>query len=79
VPPSGREIVLVPNPLLAQLGLAARIGQSARQLTIELPGAGRPHALESFYYRILEARVMRTRVRGGAQIAQVRHIWRSLS
>ena len=50
-----REVVLVPNPLLAQPGLAARIGQSARQLAIErYSWSGAAQSLEGFYRRILE-------------------------
>jgi glycosyltransferase involved in cell wall biosynthesis len=62
----GRDLLVEDEPaafadavkrLLAEPGLAARIGQSARQLAVERyawSGAGR--ALESFYRRILEAR-----------------------
>ena len=45
------------NRLLAEPGLAARIGQSARQLAVErYAWSGAARALESFYRRILEAR-----------------------
>jgi glycosyltransferase involved in cell wall biosynthesis len=45
------------NRLLAEPGLAARIGQSARQLAVErYAWSGAVRALESFYRRILEAR-----------------------
>jgi glycosyltransferase involved in cell wall biosynthesis len=44
------------NRLLAEPGLAARIGQSARQLAVErYAWSGSARALESFYRRILEA------------------------
>jgi polysaccharide biosynthesis protein PslH len=45
------------NRLLAEPGLATRIGQSARQLAVErYAWSGAARALESFYRRILEAR-----------------------
>ena len=45
------------NRLLAEPGLAARIGKSARQLAVErYAWSGAARALESFYRRILEAR-----------------------
>jgi glycosyltransferase involved in cell wall biosynthesis len=44
------------NRLLAEPGLAARIGQSARQLAVErYAWSGAARALECFYRRILEA------------------------
>ena len=44
------------NRLLAEPGLTARIGQSARQLAVErYAWSGSARALESFYRRILEA------------------------
>ena len=43
--------------LLAEPGLAARIGQSARQLAVErYSWSGAAQALEGFYRRILETR-----------------------
>jgi polysaccharide biosynthesis protein PslH len=43
------------NRLLAEPGLAARIGRSARQLAVErYARSGTARALESFYSRILE-------------------------
>jgi polysaccharide biosynthesis protein PslH len=45
------------NRLLAEPGLAARIGQSARELAVQrYAWSGAAGALESFYRRILEAR-----------------------
>ena len=44
------------NRLLAEPGLAARIGQSARQLAVErYSWSGAARALEGFYRRILDA------------------------
>jgi glycosyltransferase involved in cell wall biosynthesis len=43
------------NRLLAEPGLAQRIGQSARQLAVErYAWSGAARALEGFYRRILE-------------------------
>ena len=60
----GRDILIEDEPaafadavnrLLAEPGLAARIGQSARQLAVERYGwSGAARALEGFYRRILE-------------------------
>jgi polysaccharide biosynthesis protein PslH len=60
----GRELLIEDEPtafaeavnrLLAQPGLAARIGQSARQLAVaRYSWSGAAHALESFYRRILD-------------------------
>jgi glycosyltransferase involved in cell wall biosynthesis len=62
---SGRDIVLADDPaafadaasrLLADPGLAARIGRSARQLAVErYSWSGAVQALEGFYRRIREA------------------------
>jgi glycosyltransferase involved in cell wall biosynthesis len=61
---SGRHILIEDEPaafadavsrLLAEPGLAARIGQSARQLTVErYAWSGAARALEGFYRRIIE-------------------------
>ena len=60
----GRDILIEDQPaafadavnrLLAEPGLAARIGQSARQLAVErYSWSGAARALEGFYHRILE-------------------------
>jgi glycosyltransferase involved in cell wall biosynthesis len=61
----GRDLVVEDEPAafadavnhwLAEPGLAARIGQSARQLAVErYAWSGAATALEGFYRRILEA------------------------
>jgi len=63
----GREILIEDEPvafanavtrLLAEPGLAARIGQSAQRLAVERYAWSRAaHALEDFYRRIVEARL----------------------
>ena len=62
----GRDILIEDHPeafadavnrLLAEPGLATRMGQSARQLAVEkYAWRGAAQALEGFYRRILEAR-----------------------
>jgi glycosyltransferase involved in cell wall biosynthesis len=62
---SGRHVIIEDEPaafadavngLLAEPGLAARIGQSARELAVEqYAWSGAARALEGFYRRILEA------------------------
>src|SRR5215469_2356444 len=63
---AGRDILIEDEPaafadavnrLLAEPGLAARIGQSARRLAVErYAWSSAAHALEAFYRRIVEAR-----------------------
>lgn len=62
---SGRDLIIADQPeafanavirLLTDPGLAARIGQSARQLAVErYAWSGAAQALEEFYHQILEA------------------------